>query len=128
MTLATYYLFSQTDWYRASVAYLDLQHEGLTVLVLLLAALMVSNVKYPKWPRIGLKTVSGIFGLLLHLGVLAGALFAPSVILFPLGLAYMAFGIARSTILSLVERGSASTPGSDATVHSLPERRRRESR
>src|SRR5881227_3086751 len=35
MTLAVYYPFSQTNWYRASLAYLDLQHEGLVVLMLL---------------------------------------------------------------------------------------------
>ncbi len=59
MTLAVYYPFSQTDWYRASVAYLDLQHQGLVVLMLLLAVLMVSNVKYPKFPPIGLRSVQG---------------------------------------------------------------------
>jgi len=42
--LAVYYPFSQTNWYRASLAYMDLQHEGLVVLMLLLAVLMVSNV------------------------------------------------------------------------------------
>ena len=31
MTLAVYYPFSQTEWYRASIAYLDLQHQGLVV-------------------------------------------------------------------------------------------------
>ncbi len=133
MTLATYYLFSQTAWYRASVAYLDFQHEGLTVLILLLAALMVSNVKYPRWPRIGVRSLTGVLGLLLHLGVLAGAVLAPASFLFPLGLAYMIFGLARSTILSLLERGNpvpaaANPPTPDATVHSLPDRRRREGR
>ena len=44
MTLATYYPFSQTRWYQQSLAYLDLQHQGLVVLMLLLAVLMVSNV------------------------------------------------------------------------------------
>ena len=56
MTLAVYYPFSQTNWYRASLAYLDLQHEGLVVLMLLLAVLMVSNVKYPKFPPIGIRS------------------------------------------------------------------------
>ena len=34
MTLAIYYPFSQTQWYQASLAYLDLQHQGLVVLML----------------------------------------------------------------------------------------------
>ena len=46
-TLACYYPFSQTPWYRASLAWLDLQHQGLVILMLLLAVLMVSGVKYP---------------------------------------------------------------------------------
>ena len=59
MTLAVYYPFSQTEWYRASLAYLDLQHQGLVVLMLLLAVLMVSNVKYPKFPPIGVRSAKG---------------------------------------------------------------------
>ena len=104
MTLAAYYPFSQTNWYRASLAYLDLQHEGLVVLMLLLAVLMVSNVKYPKFPPIGLRSARGIFGLVVHIVILLGGLLAPEYFLFPLGLFYMTFGLARATILGLMER------------------------
>ena len=86
MTLAVYYPFSQTDWYRASIAYLDLQHQGLVVLMLLLALLMVSNVKYPKFPPIGLRSAKGLFGLAVHLAILLGGILAPEYFLFPLGL------------------------------------------
>jgi CDP-diacylglycerol---serine O-phosphatidyltransferase len=104
MTLAVYYPFSQTEWYRASIAYLDLQHQGLVVLVLLLAVLMVSNVKYPKFPPIGIRSRKGLLGLALHLTILLGGIFAPEYFLFPLGLFYMTFGVARSTVLGLMER------------------------
>jgi CDP-diacylglycerol--serine O-phosphatidyltransferase len=104
MTLAVYYPFSQTNWYRASLAYLDLQHEGLVVLLLLLALLMVSNVKYPKFPPIGLHSTRGILGLMVHLLILLGGLLAPEYFLFPLGLLYMAFGLVRATVLGLMER------------------------
>ncbi|MEZ0335042.1 MAG: CDP-diacylglycerol--serine O-phosphatidyltransferase [Gemmatimonadales bacterium] len=104
MTLAVYYPFSQTEWYRASPAYLDLQHQGLVVLMLLLAVLMVSNVKYPKFPPIGLRSRKGLLGLTVHLIILIGGIFAPEYFLFPLGLFYMAFGIVRATILGLMER------------------------
>jgi len=109
MTLAVYYPFSQTNWYRASLAYLDLQHEGLVVLMLLLAVLMVSNVKYPKFPPIGLRSRKGIFGLTVHLIILLGGLLAPEYFLFPLGLFYMAFGIVRATVLGLMERAEPVT-------------------
>lgn len=104
MTLAVYYPFSQTAWYRASIAYLDLQHQGLVVLVLLLALLMVSNVRYPKFPPIGIRSAKGIFGLLVHLTILLGGLLFPSYFLFPLGLFYMTFGVARALVLGLMER------------------------
>ena len=104
MTLAVYYPFSQTNWYRASLAYLDLQHEGLVVLMLLLAVLMVSNVKYPKFPPIGLRSARGILGLAVHLIILLGGILAPEYFLFPLGLLYMTFGLARATVLGLMER------------------------
>jgi CDP-diacylglycerol---serine O-phosphatidyltransferase len=104
MTLAVYYPFSQTDWYRASLAYLDLQHEGLVVLMLLLAVLMVSNVKYPKFPPIGVRSTRGILGLVVHLVILLGGILAPEYFLFPLGLLYMTYGLTRATVLGLMER------------------------
>ena len=110
MTLAVYYPFSQTEWYRASIAYLDLQHQGLVVLTLLLALLMVSNVKYPKFPPIGLRSAKGIFGLAVHLALLLGGLLAPEYFLFPLGLFYMIFGLARTTVLGLMERQESAVP------------------
>jgi hypothetical protein len=113
MTLAVYYPFSQTAWYRASVAYLDLQHQGLVVLMLLLAVLMVSNVKYPKFPPIGVRSAKGLFGLAVHLAILLGALLAPEYFLFPLGLAYVVFGVARTTVLGLMERQEQPTAADD---------------
>jgi CDP-diacylglycerol---serine O-phosphatidyltransferase len=104
MTLAVYYPFSQTEWYRASIAYLDLQHQGLVVLMLLLALLMVSNVKYPKFPPIGLRSAKGLFGLAVHLAILIGGIVAPEYFLFPLGLFYVGFGLVRTTVLGLMER------------------------
>jgi len=122
-TLAVYYPFSQTAWYRASLAYLDLQHQGLVVLILLLAVLMVSNVKYPRFPAIGFRSVRGVSGLLVHLGVLAGGLLAPEHFLFPLGLVYTFFGVGRALILGLLERNEGegatldpSAEGEHATV------------
>jgi CDP-diacylglycerol--serine O-phosphatidyltransferase len=113
MTLAVYYPFSQTEWYRASIAYLDLQHQGLVVLMLLLALLMVSNVKYPKFPPVGLRTARGLFGAAVYLGILLGGILAPEYFLFPLGLFYMFFGIARTTVLGLMERPEPGGPISE---------------
>jgi CDP-diacylglycerol--serine O-phosphatidyltransferase len=61
MTLAVFYPFSQTPWYQASLAYLNLQRQGLAILMVLLALLMVSNIKYPRFPRHRLPDVSREF-------------------------------------------------------------------
>jgi CDP-diacylglycerol--serine O-phosphatidyltransferase len=128
-TLAVYYPFSQTEWYRASLAYLDLQHQGLVVLILLLSVLMVSNVKYPRFPPIGLRSGRGIFGLVVHLGILLGGVLAPEHFLFPLGLVYMVFGATRALVLGLMERAETEVPGplpesAESDDADLAERRR----
>ena len=104
MTLATYFAFSQTEWYQRFPAYLDLQRQGLTFVMLALAGLMVSNVKYPRTPRIGLRSLSGIIGTLVTIGILAGVILAPATFLFPFGLGYLLFGVIRSAVIALSER------------------------
>jgi CDP-diacylglycerol---serine O-phosphatidyltransferase len=65
MTLATFYPFSQTPWYRASLAVLDLQEQGLALLALMLAVLMVSGVKYPKLPSFSFRSFGQGFNTIL---------------------------------------------------------------
>jgi CDP-diacylglycerol--serine O-phosphatidyltransferase len=102
--LATWYPFSQTQGYRESIAYLDFQHQGLVFLVLLVAALMVSNIRYPKFPRVGIRSVQGWFGILFLIVLVTGSVVAPASFFFPFGLAYLLFGVARSLILSLLDK------------------------
>lgn len=126
MTLAVYYPFSQTTWYRDSLAYLDFQREGLTILMVLLALLMVSTVKYPKFPSLGFKTAKGLAGLAVHVTLLGLSLWNPAYFLFPLALGYLAFGIIRHAVLGLSERGEPGLAviegadpeeGEDAELH-----------
>ncbi len=107
MTLAVYYPFSQTEWYRESLAYLNFQREGLTILIVLLSLLMVSTVKYPRFPAIGFRTFKGILGLLLHLTILVCSLAFPSYFLFPLGVVYLTFGLVRHAVLGFLDRADA---------------------
>jgi len=105
MTLASYFAFSQTQWYRASLAYMDLQHQGLVVLLLLLAALMVSKVQYPRGGPISIRKPSGIVVLAVLLGFVVGSIVAPSSFVFPFFLTYMTFGVVRHVVLRLLEMG-----------------------
>lgn len=108
MTLAVFYPFSQTEWYRRSLAYLDFQREGLTILIVLLALLMVSTVKYPRFPAIGFRSAKGIAGLVVHIVILVCSLWVPQYFLFPLGITYLAFGLARHAVLSGLERNEGA--------------------
>jgi CDP-diacylglycerol--serine O-phosphatidyltransferase len=110
MTLAVYYAFTRTDWYVASLSYLDLQQQGLAILTLVLAVLMVSNVKYPKWPAAGFHSRARLIGLLIYLVILAGGLLVPEYFLFPLGICYAAYGLLRALIVSLSERHDDDDP------------------
>jgi len=104
MTLATYFAFSQTEWYQKFPEYLDLQRQGLIFLMLALSAMMLSTVKYPRSPRIGFRSLSGILGTLITIGILVGVIFSPSTFFFLFGIGYLLFGIVRSTVIALSER------------------------
>lgn len=105
MLLAVYYPWSQTHWYQASLSYLDeIRNQGLVVLLLLTAVLMISNVRYPKWPRIGVRSARGLVGLTVHVGILGGALLFKAAFLFPLGLLYVTLGLLRHLSLGLLDR------------------------
>jgi len=110
MTLAVYYPFSQTPWYQTSLAYLNLQKQGLAVLMVLLSLLMVSTVRYPRFPAIGFKSVKGLLGLAVHLAILVLALTVPAYFLFPWGLTFITFGVARAAVLGLLERTDQPVP------------------
>ena len=104
MTLATFYPFSQTPWYRASLAVLDLQEQGLALLALMLAVLMVSGVKYPKFPSFGFRTFGQGLTTIIVVSLMVAALVRPDLFLFPIGLLYLVFGLARSAIQALGDR------------------------
>lgn len=105
-TLGTYYAFSQTELYRRSLADLDLSHQGLVYLLLIVAVLMYSKVMYPRaWP-VNLHSVAGVLGLLLVIVMLAGMILIPSTFIFPFCLAYITFGVVRHFTLIFLARGA----------------------
>ena len=108
-TLAVFFPFSQTTFYTDSLAYLDLQGRFLGVLVILIAVLMVSSVKYPKSPRIGFSTLKGILGSLVWIGILVGIVVAPASFMFPVAITYVAYGVLRTVFLGLLDRPDRET-------------------
>jgi CDP-diacylglycerol--serine O-phosphatidyltransferase len=126
MTLATYFAFSQTEWYQKFPEYLDLQRQGLIFLMLALSAMMLSTIKYPRSPRIGLRSLSGILGTLITIGILVGVIFAPSTFFFLFGISYLLFGIVRSAVIALSERAEDPVDAQTLQVRNLHDHDRNE--
>lgn len=106
MTLATFYPFTRTDWY-AALDGLPWQLL-LTFLMIALAMLMVSNVHYPALPRAGFRSARGLLGLTIIVVILVFGIWQHDTFLFPLGIAYMAYGVIRAVLL-----GFFSAPAED---------------
>jgi CDP-diacylglycerol---serine O-phosphatidyltransferase len=116
MTLAVYFPFTQTEWYHTTIAPLNLEHQGLVFLIVLLSVLMVSNVKYPRFPAAGFRNASQLFGLSLYLIILAGGIFIPQYFLFPVGLTYIAYGLLRAMVHNLTDRNDEHHDGDSASM------------
>src|SRR2546425_12034323 len=71
-----------------------------TTLFRSLTILMVSNVRYANVPRAGLRTVRGLLGLATILFVLGFGILEHDAFFFPLGIAYMTYGVLRAALLS----------------------------
>lgn len=103
MTLATYYPFSQTAFFQAQLA--DWPNEQMLVfLVIALSIAMVSNVAYARLPRIGVRTASGVLGLGVNLTILGFGIWSRDIFFFPLGLAYVTYGVIRWAVTAIGER------------------------
>lgn len=106
-TLSVWYSFSHTPWYLRSFGALNAQHTWTVILMVILAGLMVSHVKYPRFPAPGFRSVNGFIGVVVYLAILIGGLTAPAYALFPIGLVYVAFGVVRGLVINLSDRADA---------------------
>jgi CDP-diacylglycerol--serine O-phosphatidyltransferase len=102
MTLATFYPFTQTPFYRVVLGAWP-WHLILTFLMIFLTILMVSNVRYATVPKIGFRSVKGFVGLLTVVSVVVFGVWRHDVFFFPLGIAYMGYGVLRATVLGFLE-------------------------
>lgn len=104
MTLATYYPFTQTALYQERLASLPWSLI-LIFLVILLSLAMVSNIRYARLPRIGVKSVRGLLGLGVNITILAFGIWERDIFFFPLGMTYVTYGLGRAAVLGFLERG-----------------------
>ncbi len=103
MTVATFYPFSQTDFFARYLA--DLPWSSLTAgLLLALSALMMSHVLYPVVPRFDLRTFRGRATLGAAIAATIFAFTVPSLFFFPAAVLYITFGLVRSVLHGFNER------------------------
>jgi CDP-diacylglycerol---serine O-phosphatidyltransferase len=103
-TLATYYWFTQTSLYtQTAVAGLPWP-DMMKVLMGGLSILMITNVPYPAFPKVGVRSWSGLAGLIVVLGSICGIFIYGREFFFPAGLAYVLYGLTKTFVLGLVDR------------------------
>ncbi len=84
-----------------------------------LAFLMISNVKYAAVPTIGYRSLREMFGSLVVVAAVVGVIFLPRQFFFPALLAYVVWGVVRTFFVGLL----AKLPGAeyeDATLLETP--------
>lgn len=119
MTLATYYPFTQTDFYQVTLGSWP-WNQILLFLIIALSLAMVSSVPYARMPRLGLRSIQGLAGLVFHLTIIAFAIWARDIFFFPLGITYLAYGMVRAAAMGIVERSEDRGEDGDGRVHHLP--------
>lgn len=137
MTLATYYWFRESPLYQTTLLS-DLPWPVMLRFIMVgLAFLMISQVRYAAVPLIGYRTFREILGTLVVIGTLIGVIFLPKPFFFPALMAYVLWGVARTVFVGLLDRLPAvedgGTPGVVAASDGIegvafPRRRRRRRR
>jgi CDP-diacylglycerol--serine O-phosphatidyltransferase len=103
-TLAAYYWFSQTPLYNETMIGDLPWHVLLRYVMAGLALLMISDVPYPAWPTFSLRTIRGVIGLLLFVALALGLIFLPREFFFPVGMAYVLYGLVAATVRGMLEK------------------------
>ena len=112
MTLATFYPFSQTDFFRAYL--MEWRWPSVvTGLMIVLGFLMMSHVPYPVVPKFGFRTLRGFLTFLFLMTCIVAAITIPAIFFFPAAIGYVAYGLLKALFLGFFERLSEHDPLSD---------------
>jgi CDP-diacylglycerol--serine O-phosphatidyltransferase len=126
MTLATYFPFTETGFYRDQLAGLPWS-QILIFLTIAVSLAMVSSVRYARLPRIGLRSPRGLIGLGINLTILFFGIWERDIFFFPLGIAYLSYGLVRGAVMAITESTDArqSDREEGLVLHGWEERDRR---
>lgn len=121
ITLATYFWFSQSPLYAATVDAGWPWHQLIRVVMGVLSFLMISNVPYPVVPKLSLKSLEGIAGIVFVIGGFTMLFTRKFEWFFPMATAYITFGLLRGAWLGFIERrsGTRSEMLQDEELHDL---------
>ena len=104
LTLATYYWFRESPLYQTTLLS-DLPWPVMLRFIMVgLAFLMISQVRYAAVPLIGYRSFREILGTLIVIGTLVGVIFLPKPFFFPALMAYVLWGLARTVFVGLLDR------------------------
>lgn len=103
VTLATYYSFTETPFFRTYLANVNVQ-QGAGWIMIVVAGLMISHVLYPVVPRFTYRTWGGRLALALALASIIAAVTAPQYFFFPMAVVYISYGLLRTVVLGFLER------------------------
>lgn len=103
MTLATYYPFSQTEFFHQYV-----QHwpwpSIITGLMVVLGFLMMSHIPYPVVPKFGFRNPRGFLVAAWLISMIVAAIAIPRIFFFPAAICYISYGVLKTLILGFFER------------------------
>lgn len=102
-TLATFYPFSQTDFFRDHLSGAAWP-EIMVALMLGLGALMMSHVLYPVVPKFGLRTWKGRLTMLAFVATIVAAFTIPALYFFPATIIYISWGLMKALVMGFAER------------------------
>jgi CDP-diacylglycerol--serine O-phosphatidyltransferase len=110
ITLASYYWFSES-WLYSYGAIANIKwHVALRIIMAVLAALMISNVPYPSFPRTGYRSLRSLGASIVVFGSFALLLTGKLEYFFPIAVLYVAFGLVRWVFFGLFERRQPTVP------------------
>jgi CDP-diacylglycerol--serine O-phosphatidyltransferase len=109
MTLATFYPFSQTQFFRDNFTQWPWV-TVMTVMLFVLSLLMMSHVLYPVVPKAGFRSARGIGNFVFLMANIVAAVTIPALFFFPMSVAYVSYGVLKALALGFFERLPESDP------------------
>jgi CDP-diacylglycerol---serine O-phosphatidyltransferase len=112
VTMATYYTFTQTPFFRTYLTEVNVERAAAWMTVVV-AGLMVSSVLYPVVPRFTVRTAGGRFAFGLAIASLIAAFTVPEYFFFGVAVFYIVYGLTQTVLLGFLERLPLRDPLSD---------------